>query len=206
MQYYKHIFYRVVAITCVVCFFSGCAKAPDEELARAKAALKAALEVEADKYMAKNFQNLQKALDSAEAEIAKQKSSFFLSRKYTRATQLLKNTTALAIELKKEAPRAKVEMEETVRNNLSLAGELVKITSNNIRKSSAFKNKHLITALKTELKTADSIAGCASADYKAGNILGASNNLSRFQELITKISDQIVTNSSMVQFDEAEVN
>ncbi len=201
-----NIRYRIIAIGCIVCsLFSGCAKSPDKELAETKAAIKAAIDAEADKYMNKNFQNVQKGLEAAEAEIAKQKNSFFLSRKYTNATKLLKKTTVLANEIAREAPRAKQNMAETVRNNLSLSDELIKITSNNIKKSSAFKNKYLIASLKADLKTAEEAADSAEAALKAGDILAASNNIGRFQELITQITEKISSNSTMVQFDEAEV-
>ena len=96
-------------------------------------------------------------------------------------------------------------MAETVRNNLSLSDELIKITSNNIKKSSAFKNKYLIAALKADLKAAEEATDIAEAALKAGDILTASNNMSRFQELITQITEKISSNSTMVQFDEAEV-
>lgn len=198
--------YKIIAVSCIVCgLFSGCAKSPDKELAETKAAIRAAIDAEADKYMAKNFQNVQKGMEAAEAEIAKQKSSFFLSRKYTNATQLLKKTTVLANDLSKEAPRAKQNMAETVRNNLSLSDELIKITSNNIKKSSAFKNKYLIVSLKADLNAAEDAADSAEVALKAGDILAASNNMSRFQELITQITEKISSNSTTVQFDEAEV-
>lgn len=201
-----NIKYVLIAIGCVICgLFSGCAKSPDKELAQTKAAIKAAKDAEADKYMANNFQNVQKGLEAAEAEIAKQKSSFFLSRKYTSATQLLKKTTILAKEIASEAPRAKQNMAETVRNNLLLADELIKITSNNIKKSSAFKNKYLIAALKADLKTAESATDSAAAALQTGDILGASNNISLFQDLITQITEKISSNSTMIQFNEAEV-
>jgi|GEM_PF-1322761 len=201
-----NIWNRTVAFSCIVCgLLSGCAKSPDKELAETKAAIQAAIDAEADKYMAKNFQNVQKGLEAAEAEIAKQKNSFFLSRKYTIATQLLKKTAVLAKDLSIEAPRAKQNMAETVRNNLSLSDELIKITSNNIKKSSAFKNKYLIAALKADLKAAEEATDIAEATLKAGDILTASNNMSRFQELITQITEKISSNSTMVQFDEAEV-
>ncbi len=197
---------KIIVFNCIVCgLASGCAKAPDKELAEAKAAIKAATDAEADKYMAKNFQNVLKGLEAAEAEIAKQKNSFFLSRKYTYATQLLKKTTVLAKEITSEVPMTKQNMEETLRNNLSLADELIRITSNNIKKSSAFKNKYLIAALKEDLKTAEKTAASASEALKAGNILGASNDYNRFHELITQITEKISSNSTMVQFDEAEV-
>lgn len=51
---FSHSF-KIIAITSVVYGFSGCAKAPEAELAAAKAAIKAAQDVEADKYMTKKF-------------------------------------------------------------------------------------------------------------------------------------------------------
>ncbi len=203
---HHNIKHHIIAVSCIVCvLFSGCAKSPDNELAQTKEAIKAAIDAEADKYMAKNFENVHKGLQAAEAEIAKQKNSFFLSRKYTGAIQLLKKTEVLAKEIAREAPGAKQNMAETVRNNISLSDELIKITANNIKKSSAFKNKHLITALKEELKTAENAAASAAADFKAGDILSASNNISHFQVLITQITDKIHSGSTTVQFNEAEV-
>lgn len=186
--------------------FSGCAKAPDQELADAKAAIKAAQEMEADKYMAKNFQNLLKALETAEAELSHQKNTFFIARKYTRALKLLKNTTALANDIKKETPRAKELMASTVKENIPIVKDMLKLTANNIKKASRFKEKHIISGLKAELASADSITARAVADFEAGNILGASEDLTSVQITIKKIMDILLNaDSEMVTFEEAEI-
>ena len=88
---------------------------PDQELTAAKAAIKAAQDVEADKYMPNNFLNVQNALSSAEAEIQIAKSKFILSRNYGRAKVLLENTTNLATQMTAEAPGAKADLIETIK-------------------------------------------------------------------------------------------
>ncbi|MBD3320800.1 MAG: DUF4398 domain-containing protein, partial [Chitinivibrionales bacterium] len=97
------LFHNLIPATVTAAFciglLSGCAKAPEKELAAAKAAVKAAEDAEADQYMPNNFQNIQKALTSAETEIAIQNKKFFLARSYETAKQLLKNTTDLASDI-----------------------------------------------------------------------------------------------------------
>lgn len=198
--------FKIIAITCAFYTFSGCAKAPDAEMAAAKAAIKAAQDIEADKYMSKNFQNVLKALEAAETEIAKQQSSFIIGRNYTKALNLLKKTTSLAIEIKKDTPKAKDELASTVKENIPIVRDMLKLTANNIKKASRFKEKHIITGLKAELASADSIAARAAADFETGNILGASENLTNVQITIKKIMDIILNaDSEMVTFEEAEI-
>jgi hypothetical protein len=197
---------QISAVACIVFIFSGCAKAPDTELATAKAAIKAAQDVEADKYMAKNFKNVIKALETTEAEIALQNRSFFLSRKYTKAKQLLKQTTDLAIEIKNETPKAKEEMAATVKENLPIVRDMLKLTALNIKKAARFKDKHIIAGLNAELSSADSVTARAAVDFEAGKLLSASESLSNVQITIQKIMNIILNeNSETVQFEAAEI-
>jgi len=182
----------IIAGTCVAYLFCGCAKAPDAELAEAKAALKAAQDVEADKYMAKNFQNVQKVVEEAEKEIAKQKSSFFLTRKYTRVTKILKNATDIAKEITADAPKAKETIVSQVKENLTLSKSILKETQNDLEKASKLKSKKsLVPDLKIELKAADSIAAVAASEFEAGDIFKASKSLDEFQASIKRITDQL---------------
>lgn len=182
----------IIAGTCVAYLFCGCQKAPDTELAEAKAALKAAQDVEADKYMAKNFQNVQKVVDEAEKEIAKQKSSFFLTRKYTRVTKILKNATDIAKEITADAPKTKDAIVSQVKENLALSKSILKETENDLIKASKLKSKKsLVPGLKNELAAADSIAASAAAEFEAGDIFKASKSLDDFQASIKSITDQL---------------
>ncbi len=188
----------IIAGTCVAYLFCGCAKAPDAELAAAKAALKAAQDVEADKFMAKNFQNVQKVVEEAEKEIAKQKSEFFLTRKYTRVTKLLETATEITKEITADAPKAKENIVAQVKENLALTKTMVRDTENDLKKASKLKNrKSLVPDLKIELRAADSIATLAAAEFEAGDVLKASKSLDEFQAQIKRITDLLKGPSEM---------
>jgi hypothetical protein len=180
-----------IAITGMVCFFSGCSKAPDAELAAAKAAIKSAQDAEADKYMARNFENVQKALKMAEDGIAAQKKGFFLTRKYKVVTEMLTKTTELANELAAEAPKKKAEMIAQVKENLSLVDGMLKATAKDIKKNSRGKDKNLIKELKDDLSNAESAAASAAKAFDAGDVFGASENLGEVQRLMKKITDTL---------------
>ncbi len=181
----------IIAGICAMYLFSGCAKAPDAELAAARAAVKAARDAEAEKYMAKNFENAQKALAKAEEEIALQKKAFIMTRKYKRVTEMLKNTTVLATEISNEAPKLKAEMIEQVKENLGLVKGMLQATENDIKRNARSTDKTVIAGLKAELSTADGAAKQAAADFEAGNVTGASENLAIVQQQIKKITDTL---------------
>jgi mannose/fructose/N-acetylgalactosamine-specific phosphotransferase system component IIB len=182
----------IVAGMCVAFLLCGCQKAPDAELAEAKAALKAAQDVEADKYMSKNFQNVQRVIEEAEKEIAKQKSAFILTRKYTRVTKLLKNATDIAKEITADAPKAKENIIAQVKENLTLAKNMLKETEEDLKKASKLKDKKkMVPELRVDLSAADSIAIRAAVEFEAGEVLKAAESLDNVQALIKKITDQL---------------
>jgi hypothetical protein len=190
-------FYRVVPVTiaaaCILGLFCGCAQAPDEELAAAKAAIKAAQDAEAEEYMPNNFQNVQKALASAEAEIAVQNKAFVLSRNYAKARQLLNNATELAAQIKAEAPGAKAEMRAQVEANLAAAQELAKETRVDIKNAPRSKGKDVLAQMRVDLDAAQGAIVDAAGELAAGNIVNAAQKLGNAQKLLKKISDRLST-------------
>jgi hypothetical protein len=195
MCLFRHQVILLFAAMWVLFSLSGCAKAPDEELAAAKAAVKAAQDAGADKFMANNFRNVQKALEAAEAELALQNSAFILSRNYTRTKQFLKNATDLANEIKNEAPAAKEAMTNQVRENLELAKGMIKEAAADIKRASRSKEKKVIAKMKEDLSAAESALTRADAEFQAGNVLGASENLGNVQRIVKKITDNLSSSS-----------
>ena len=179
-----------VAGVCILGFFSGCVKAPDQELAAAKAAIKTAQDAEADKYMSNNFQNIQKALESAEREIELQKKIFILSRKYKRAQQLLKNATDLATQITADVPQAKEDLTTQVKEGLISAQTMAKETRVYIKKAPRSKSKEVLTQMVADLDAADSALAQAATYFAAENVLEARKKLTDAQELLKKIFDQ----------------
>jgi hypothetical protein len=64
MGFFRRNVNLIITGTCVFSFLTGCAKAPDAELEAARAAFKAAQDAGAEKYMNKNYLNLQKAMET----------------------------------------------------------------------------------------------------------------------------------------------
>lgn len=183
----------VVCAGCMLALLAGCAKAPDAELAAARAAVQAARDAEADKYMPNNFQNVEKALAAAQEEVAKQESALFLSRNYTKAKQLLRNTTDLATQITAEAPAAKAQMREQVESGLASAKQLTEETRGDIKRAPKSKGKNVIAQMGKDLDAAESALAQASSDFSAGNIIEAGKNLAAGQRLLKKIFDQLST-------------
>ncbi len=83
-------------VVCLLALLIGCAKAPQQEIDAAKAAVDAAKAGEADRYAADQFNAAQDSLDAAMAEVDQQNAKFALTRNYDKASQLLKSATESA--------------------------------------------------------------------------------------------------------------
>lgn len=182
-----------VAVTgaCILGLFSGCAKVPDQEIAVAKAAIKAAQDAEADKYMPNNFQNVQKAMASAEGEIQVQNITFVFSRNYTKAKKLLKNTTDLATQMAAEAPKAKADLKAQVEENLTSAQKIAKELHSDIKKAPRSTGKQVLAQMTVDLDVSESALAQASEALAGGNLLDARKRLADAQKLLAKIIDQL---------------
>ena len=174
--------------------FAGCAEAPSQELAAAKAAVKAAQDVEADIYTPNNFVNVQKALEAAEGEIALQNNKFALSRNYQKANRLLANVTKLATELSADAPAKKAEIIEQVQQGLTLSEKKIKESRTEIKKAPrrAIDNKTRKQMLDDIDKAEEAIAQ-GTTDFKAGNIIEARNRIGESERILKKINDRLST-------------
>lgn len=188
------------AFTLTISLLSGCAKAPDAELEAAKAAIKAAQDVEADKYMAKNFQNILKALETSEAEIEKQNQTFFISRKYKTAITMLKKIKSVADELTAEAPKAKSDLIALVNENIPIAKENLVTSRKSVANAAKSKDKKaIVEELNAELSAADAILAAAIRDFESGDFLSASAGLTSVQSAVNKVTTTLKPKEDEVQ-------
>jgi hypothetical protein len=183
----------VAAGACVVLFFTGCVKPPDQQLAAAKAAFKAARDAEADKYMANNFSNLKKAMEAAEEEVAAQQGKFGLSQNYSKAKVLLSGIIDLGNKIAAEAPQAKVEMKKEIEQGLAASQEKAKEIRKDIKRAPKSKGKKALAEMASDLDKADQALLQAQAALAAGNIIDAGEKLSNAQGLLKKINDNLST-------------
>lgn len=193
--HYRLLSILVMGIYMLV-LFSGCAKVPDQELAAAKAAIKAAQSVEADKYMPNNFKNIQKAMTAAETEIGMQNIKFVLSRNYGKAKGLLKNATDLAKQVESEAPETKVKIKMQVEAGIASAQRMAKETRVDIKNARRSKEKQVLAQMKTDLNTAENGLTQAASDFASGDIIGARTKLSGAQRLLKGIFDKLSTDGT----------
>lgn len=190
----RSIHLRMSAVAGVVCLagiFAGCAKAPVQELADAKAALQAAQAAEADKYLAERYDQAAKALEAAESEINKQNAAFILSRKYSGATQLLNTTMTIAAELKSGAAGAKETMKAEVEAALPSAQSTIADLRKDVKKVPKSKGKESIAAMEADLTTADNALVQAAAEITAGNYVGAKQQIDKANAKLRKVSEQL---------------
>ena len=100
--------------------------------------LKAALDVDRQIYD-QEFQNVQRVVEEAEKEIAKQK-ALFLTRKYTRVTKLLKSATDIAKEIAVDAPKARKHC-RSGKGKSGVDQSMLNETENDLKKASKLKSK-----------------------------------------------------------------
>ncbi len=180
------------AMTLTVSLVSGCAKAPNAELEAAKAAIEAAKNAEADKYMANNYKNLLKALETSEAEIATQNQKVFFGRSYKNAKTMLSKMTTVAQDITKEAPKAKADFIATVKENIPIAKENLATSAKSISNAAKSKDKKaVVEELKGYLSAADTVLMAAIKDSEAGDFLTASERLDTVQATVNRITETL---------------
>jgi hypothetical protein len=98
----------------------GCARAPHDEVDRARSALDAATLAESEAYAPESFAAASKALSEALAEVDRQKRAPFFSRSFRRAKELLSRATDAAHETMAQAEKkreeARLESQELIRD------------------------------------------------------------------------------------------
>ncbi|MDP3435837.1 MAG: hypothetical protein Q8S04_01200 [Bacteroidales bacterium] len=113
------------ALVLMIVLATGCAKLPQVELDAATAALDSAKVVEANRYLADEFNALQDSLNSANVEIEAQKSKLFISRNYKAITEKLVNITTSVEGLKVRAEERKIQVRTEVQDTLVVLNELI---------------------------------------------------------------------------------
>ncbi len=113
------------ALVLMVVLATGCAKLPQAELDAATAALDSAKVVEANRYLATEFNALQDSLNAANVEIEAQKSKFFITRSYKAVTEKLVKITADVEGLKARTEERKIQVRTEVQDTLVVLNNLI---------------------------------------------------------------------------------
>jgi hypothetical protein len=191
----------VVLGTAAVCaLMVGCSKAPQQELGNAESALKSAVEVEADKYVADKYQSAVDAMNAAKAEIEKQNAAFALSRNYSVAKTKLEEASKMAEEAKTAASAAKEQMKMEVTDSLTAAAVALDAAKALLAKAPKGKEgKEALMAISEELTAVETSLVDANTGLASGDVIGARDKAvaasAKIAEVTTELSDAIAKTS-----------
>lgn len=121
----KKIVFHLSALAFVVLLATGCAKLPQVELDAAKASLDSAKLVEANRYLAAEFNALQDSLNAATVALEAEKSKSFIVRNYDAVKEQLVKITADAQALKVQAEERKAQVRDEVQQSLAALTALI---------------------------------------------------------------------------------
>lgn len=191
----KSLLYVLVGFAALTMLTTSCAKLPQEELDAATAAVDAAKAVEAQRYLAADFNALQDSMNKATTMIETQKSKFSLFRSYKEAKALLATVTTMAGTLKDDAVIRKEEVKNEVQTALTETTTLVEEVKALIAKAPRGKEgKAALEAIQTDLAGVEATLTEVATLVNNGDYLTA-------QEKVNAAKDK--TNSLKTELEEA---
>jgi len=171
---------------------SGCAKAPQQEVDAAKAALETARQAEADRYLADEFKAAQDSLNAAQAEIETQNSKFALTRNYNAAKNQLLAATNMANDLnakvaaKKEEVKAQAEqLMVDLQTALTDAKTLLK------KAPKGKEGREALEAIQSELVTVENSLTEVTNLLSSGDFMSAKDKLTAGLQKVNQIKDEL---------------
>jgi hypothetical protein len=199
---HKGIFYEgksfltVVGLVFGLALLAGCAKAPQQAVEAAKAALETARTEGADRYVADQFNAAQDSLNAAVAEIEAQNSKFALTRNYDHAQKLLDGATATADAAKNAVAAKKEEVKAEAQNLMTEAQAAVGEVKTLMASAPKGKEgKEVLEQMQAELSGVEASLAEASNLQNSGDFIGARDKakaaLEKANGLKQELSDAI---------------
>jgi flagellar biosynthesis regulator FlaF len=176
-------FFRVMAASLVAAFlFLGCAKAPRQEIAAAKASVEAAKVMNADVFAAEQYASATSYLETAIAEINVQNAKSPFSRNFEKSIKMLKETVAAANAAKNAVAANKAKMIADVKALLTAA------------QTSAAETKKAIEGVSKKNKDAAALgaklnAAVVTLPKDAAGVTG--DNVLAVQETVKSVAAQV---------------
>jgi len=185
-------FVTLLFIGTAILIFSGCQKAPQAEIDLANAAIDSAKVVEANRYLAAEFQAIQDSLNAAMANIEEQNSKSALGRNYNEAKRLLGVVTGLA---QQAAANTAAKKEELKAQNETLSGELKVLIEENkaliLKAPKGKEGKAALELINQDMAVIEASLADAAALTESGDILSANDKLTAAKEKATSISAEL---------------
>jgi hypothetical protein len=145
-----------VVLVATTLSIAACAKAPQEEMTSAQAAIDQARTAEAEKYAAEGYRAASDSLSAAQAEIQAQNAKFALFRKYDRAKALIAASQSAAAKAQSDAAVNKTAAKTAADEALAAATSAVDSAKVMLDRAPVGKdNRADVEMMKTDLAGAE---------------------------------------------------
>lgn len=166
--------FTLLVLALTLALFSGCAKAPTQELADAKAAVEAAVKAEANVYAAEAYKTVSDSLEAAQAEIQAQDSKFSLFRNYDRAKAILEVVKTTSAEASQQAAVNKETVRVEADTLIQQATTAIEQAKKKLSKAPKGKEgKMVMLTFQNDLKTIEGELTVAKQSQEQGQYMAA---------------------------------
>ncbi len=181
-----------LSILIVIGLTAGCAKAPQDAMDEATAALDAAKTAEADRYAPEMYQAAQDSMAAAQAEIEAQNAQMAFSRSYSRTRQILNATTTAARAAANAAPTGKEQMRAEVETILAEVPKNVTAVNRLIQRAAGRRStREAANAAREAIAGVDKLLADARTAFEQGDIATAHQHASQARQAVEAARQQV---------------
>jgi multidrug resistance efflux pump len=192
--------FRFVAAALMICallLMVGCAKAPEQEIQTAKAAMDVATSAEAEAYASDAYRMAMDTLNAAEAAKQAADAKFSLFRSYGKSKELYARAEVLAKEAQATAESEKELVKVEAADMLTQAKQALDDATAALAKAPRGKgSKADIELIKNDLTAASAKYDEAKTDFDAGKYAAARTKLEAVMQKAQSLSEEIAKAAS----------
>jgi len=196
--------FTLLVLALTLALFSGCAKAPTQELADAKAALETAVKAEANVYAAEAYKTINDSLEAAQAEIQAQDSKFTLFRNYDRAKAMLEVVKTASAEAVQQTAVNKEKVRAEADTLIQQATAAIEQAKKKLAKAPRGKEgKMVMLTFQNDLKTLEAELNMAKQSQEQGQYMVARDKsksvLDQVNAMITELQTAMTKKATITK-------
>ena len=183
---------QLTVLSLVLFMVTSCAKLPQVELDAAIASLETAKSVEANRYLASEFNALQDTINAVTVAIEAEKSKFFISRDYDAIKEKLVKVSENANELKVKAEERKAQIRDEVQQTLVALSSLIE--ENKVLLAKAPKGKEgkaALEAIKSDITIIEASVNEINTLINNGDYLTAQDKVNASKSKAEAIKEEL---------------
>jgi hypothetical protein len=192
MRYRINGFTRSLTVGLGLIVLSACQSPPEDKTSAAREALERAREAGAAEYSTEEFQEAQRKLEAAQAEIDQQDNEWSFSRDYAEAERLLEEALASAEQVAEMASTRKEQASSDAEEVSTQAQQAIEEARLALESAPRGKGSRAdVAALESDLRAAESTFAEAQRELRSESFLTALEKFRRARESATQVSAQV---------------